>query len=91
MRSVRLIKPKPEQRAVTVRDFAERKLKREKLVLDWQKKQQARAAVQVCIRDSLDQLPAAYAAELRDQKCALVYQHVYDSYLGEGRSIYPAA
>ena len=33
MRIVRLIKPKPEQRAVTVRDFAERKLKGEKLVV----------------------------------------------------------
>ena len=66
-------------------------LKSEKLVLDWRKKQQARAAVQVCIRDSLEQLPAAFTAELREQKGALVYQHVYDSYLGEGRSIYPAA
>jgi type I restriction enzyme R subunit len=66
-------------------------LKGEKLVLDWRKKQQARAAVQVCIRDAFEQLPAAFTPELREEKCALAYQHVYDSYLGEGRSIYPAA
>jgi type I restriction enzyme R subunit len=66
-------------------------LKRDKLVLDWRKKQQARAAVQVCIRDSFEELPAVFTPELREQKCALAYQHVYDSYLGEGRSIYPAA
>jgi len=34
---------------------------------------------------------AAFTAELREEKSALAYQHVYDSYLGEGRSIYPAA
>jgi type I restriction enzyme R subunit len=66
-------------------------LKGEKLVLDWRKKQQARAAVQVCVRDYFEQLPAAFTPELREEKCALAYQHVYDSYLGEGRSIYPAA
>jgi type I restriction enzyme R subunit len=66
-------------------------LKREKLVLDWRKKQQARAAVQVCIRDAFEQLPAAFTTALREEKCVLAYQHVYDSYQGEGRSIYPAA
>jgi len=68
-------------------------LKKEKLVLDWRKRQQARAAVRVAIRDVLsDELPDAYSKELYQQKCDLLYQHVYDSYFGQGRSIYtPAA
>ncbi len=66
-------------------------LKREKLVLDWRKRQQSRAAVRLCIQEILDQLPAAYTRDLYGQKCELVYQHVYDSYFGEGASVYAAA
>jgi type I restriction enzyme R subunit len=63
-------------------------LKREKLVLDWRKRQQSRAAVRVCIEETLDHLPTIYTPELYARKCNLVYQHVFDSYFGEGRSIY---
>jgi type I restriction enzyme R subunit len=63
-------------------------LKAERLVLDWRKNQQTRAGVQVTIRDILYQLPEAYDEVLLKQKLQLVYQHVYDSYYGEGRSIY---
>jgi type I restriction enzyme, R subunit len=66
-------------------------LKREKLVLDWRKRQATRAAVEVCIQELLDRLPATYTPELYRQKCGLVYQHVYDSYFGEGHSIFPPA
>lgn len=66
-------------------------LKREKLVLDWRKRQQSRAAVRLCIEQILDRLPLSYARELYRKKCEAVYQHVYDSYFGEGRSIYAAA
>ncbi len=38
-------------------------LKREKLVLDWRKKQQAKAAVQVTIDEILDRLPSSYSKE----------------------------
>ena len=65
-------------------------LKREKLVLDWRKRQVARAQVLVTIRDVLDHLPAAYSAQLYEQKCGLVYQHIYDSYFGQGRGVYQA-
>jgi type I restriction enzyme R subunit len=82
---------KDERQVKKVAQELLRTLKAEKLVLDWRKKQQARAAVQVCIRDYLEQLPAAFTAEMRDEKGALAYQHVYDSYFGEGRSICPAA
>jgi type I restriction enzyme R subunit len=68
-------------------------LKREKLVLDWRKRQQSRAQVRTTIETMLDQgLPATYTPELYQRKCDAVYQHVFDSYYGQGRSIYgPAA
>jgi type I restriction enzyme, R subunit len=67
------------------------KLKREKLVLDWRKRQQSRAAVMTAIEDVLDQLPEdTYPKPVYDNKCAVVYQHFYDSYFGENRSVYAA-
>ena len=66
-------------------------LKREKLVLDWRKRQRTRAAVQVAVEEILDKLPPSYSAELYEQKCQEVYQHVYDAYFGHGRSIYTSA
>ncbi len=63
-------------------------LKEAKLVLDWRKKQRSRAGVYTTVKNVLDELPRAYTRELYDQKCDTVYQHVYDSYQGEGRSIY---
>ena len=53
-------------------------LKREKLVLDWKKKQQTRADVKVAIAKTLDTLPQIYSKEIYDKKCDLVYQYVYD-------------
>mgnify|MGYP005840462025 FL=1 len=64
------------------------KLKAEKLVLDWRKKQQARAAVRLCIEDMLATLPEIFTDEIYRQKCGLVYQHVYESYFGSGKSVY---
>ena len=63
-------------------------LKAERLVLDWRKNQQTRAGVQLQIEKILDKLPENYDAELYKLKCQIVYQHVYDSYCGDGRSIY---
>jgi type I restriction enzyme, R subunit len=63
-------------------------LKREKLVLDWRKRQQSRQAVRLCIEETLDTLPDAYTAEIYQTKCDLAYQHVYESYWGEGRGVY---
>lgn len=68
------------------------KLKDEKLVLDWRKRQQSRADVRVTIETILDEgLPRAYTPELFDQKTGAVFQHVYESYFGAGRSIYDVA
>jgi type I restriction enzyme R subunit len=63
-------------------------LKRERLVLDWRKRQQTRASVRLCIEQTLDKLPGVYTRELFGQKCDVVYHHVFDSYFGEGRSVY---
>lgn len=67
-------------------------LKSGKLVLDWRKRQQARAEVRVTIEKLLDQgLPRAYTPELFEQKTTAIFQHVYDAYYGAGRSLYAAA
>ncbi len=67
-------------------------LKAGKLVLDWRKRQQARAEVRVTIEKLLDRgLPRAYTPELFEQKTTAVFRHVYDAYYGAGRSVYAAA
>jgi type I restriction enzyme, R subunit len=67
------------------------RLKQEKLVIDWRKREQTRAAVRQLIEMALDDfLPKAYSKEIFDYKCQSVYQHVYDSYAGQGRSVYAA-
>lgn len=64
-------------------------LKREQLVLDWRKRQQTRAQVRITIEDMLDRdLPDAYTPELFHDRVEQIYQHVYGSYFGAGRSVY---
>jgi type I restriction enzyme, R subunit len=55
-------------------------LKQEKLVIDWKKRQQTRASVEVAIKDMLDQLPQSYSVDMYERKCDEIYQHIYDSY-----------
>lgn len=79
-----------EQVKRVVRNLLET-LKREKLILDWRKKQQSQAAVKKTVRDTLRQeLPSSYSRELRELKWNEIFQHIYESYDGEGRSIYAA-
>jgi type I restriction enzyme R subunit len=66
-------------------------LKKEKLVLDWRKRQQARAAVRIAVEKKLDELPDAFNEAIYWTKVEAVYQHVYDSYYGQGRGIYAEA
>ncbi|MEE9594611.1 MAG: type I restriction endonuclease subunit R [Candidatus Hydrothermarchaeales archaeon] len=63
-------------------------LKWAKLVIDWRKKQQSRAGVRLAIETTLDKLPDRYSNEVYEQKCDLVYQHIYDSYYGPSQSVY---
>jgi type I site-specific restriction-modification system R (restriction) subunit len=76
-----------EKVKVTARDLLNT-LKAGKLVLDWRKRQQARADVRITIEKMLDMgLPRAYTPELFDQKTSAVFQHVYDAYYGAGHSV----
>lgn len=63
----------------------------DKLNLDWRKKQQSRAAVRLTVETVLDMLPRVFTKELYKQKCEAVYQHVYESYYGAGKSVYAVA
>jgi len=86
---LKLTKKEREEVKRVARELLET-LKQEKLVLDWRKRQQSRAAVRVVIGEILDRLPVAYTRALFRQLCDAVYQHVYDSYWGPGRSVYAA-
>jgi len=57
-------------------------LKHEKLVLDWRKRLQSRAAVRETIERQLDEdLPQIYSKSDFDERCDAVYQHIFDHYL----------
>jgi type I restriction enzyme R subunit len=61
----------------------------ELLVIGWRQRVGARARVQLAIEDALDEgLPRAYSKELYQAKCTAVFDHIYESYQGEGRSVY---
>lgn len=66
-------------------------LKREKLVLDWRRRQQSRAVVLTTVQDILDRLPRAYTTEMYNEKCQRVYQHVFDAYVDARTSVYGSA
>jgi len=84
----KLARKDKEQVKSVARDLL-RILKEEKLVLDWRKTQQTRAAVKQAIEIEPDtKLPDVYTKELYDQKCGLVYQHIYESYWGRNQSVY---
>jgi len=79
-----------EQVKLGAKSLLER-LKQEKLVIDWRKREQTRAAVRQMIEIALDEfLPTPFTKEIFDMKCDRVYQHVYDAYAGQGRSVYTA-
>jgi len=62
---------------------------KDKLVLDWRKKRGAKERVRTCIFDTLEPLPeGAYTDALYEEKCALVFEHVFECYQGDGQSRY---
>jgi len=84
----KLTKKEAEQLKLVSKNLLE-KLKREKLVLDWRKRQQTRADVLLTIQTILDEgLPESYSKPEFEEKSTLVYQHVYDSYFGQEKSVY---
>ncbi|MCD6344318.1 MAG: type I restriction endonuclease subunit R [Anaerolineae bacterium] len=68
-----------------------RTLEREKLVLDWRKRQQTRASVKMTIEDALySGLPERYPPELYAQKRDDLYRHIYERYADAEHNIYAA-
>mgnify|MGYP001321862827 CR=1 FL=1 len=62
------------------------------LALDWRRQTQARAKVRLAIEDTLDGgLPKPYTPELYQSKCSALFEHVYESYYGEGAGVYTSA
>ncbi len=60
------------------------------LVIDWRKKQRAKAQVKRVIENALDELPRSYTDEIWPHSVEMVYQHIFDAYAGQGRSVYAA-
>ena len=58
------------------------------LVLGWRQKVQSRAKVRIEIEDVLDALPRTYSKELYAAKCGSLFEHVFESYQGDGRSAF---
>jgi len=47
--------------------------------------------VKLEIEDALDQgLPRTYSKDIYQTKCAAVFEHVYESYFDDGKSVYSA-
>jgi len=61
---------------------------RDDLVIDWRKKQQAKARVRDHIQAVLDDLPQSYDSDKWNNVFESVYQHVYQAYRGRGESVY---
>ena len=90
LKKPKLIKKETEQVKLASKKLL-RVLNNEKLVLDWRRKQQTRAEVLFTIETVLDDtLPESYTPEVYQEKCNVAYQHIYDSYYGDGKSVYDA-
>jgi type I restriction enzyme R subunit len=62
------------------------------LVIGWRQKVRSRAAVRLAIEGGLDEgLPRAYTKETYQTKCNALFEHVYESYMGDGKSSYTEA
>ena len=89
-----LTRPGPDlttQEHEEVKKVARQLLERlkELLVIGWRQRVGSRARVRLAIEDVLDDgLPRAYSKELYATKCSAVFEHVYESYQGEGKSVY---
>jgi type I restriction enzyme R subunit len=59
------------------------KLKREKLILDWRLKENAKADVRQTIREEYDDLPEVYDRRLWEDKVERTFQFMFERYHGE--------
>ena len=89
-----LTRPAPELSAderAEVKKVARELLARLKqlLVINWRQKAAARSQLRLAIEDVLDGgLPRAYGKPLYEQKCAAVFEHVYESYQESNTGVY---
>jgi type I restriction enzyme R subunit len=92
-----LTRPAPElstEERAEVKKVARDLLERLKqlLVLNWRQKSTARSQLKLAIEDALDTgLPRAYTKDLYQQKCAAVFEHVYESYPERDAGVYATA
>jgi type I restriction enzyme R subunit len=92
-----LTRPSPElgtEERTEVKKVARELLARIKdlLVINWRQKSSARSQVKLTIEDLLDTgLPRAYSPEIYQQKCAAVFEHVYESYPERDSGVYATA
>ena len=61
---------------------------RDKLCFEWNQKQETRDRVKESIDHTLIALPESYYDDLYDKICEVVYRHIYETYYGNGQSIY---
>lgn len=63
----------------------------ELLVLNWRQKSSARSQLKLAIEDVLDQgLPRAFDKSLYQEKCAAVFEHIFESYPERDAGVYAA-
>jgi len=92
-----LTRPAPElstEERAEVKKVARELLDRLKklLVLNWRQKSAARSQLKLAIEDVLDTgLPRAYDKPLYQQKCAVLFEHVYESYPERDAGVYAEA
>ena len=92
-----LTRPAPElsmDERTEVKKVARQLLERLKslLVLNWRQKSSARSQLKLAIEDVLDTgLPRAYDKPLFEQKCLLLFEHVYESYPESNANVYAQA
>ena len=59
------------------------------LVINWRQKVRSRAQVMGAIQDTLgEELPKPYTKDIYERKVTALFEHVFESYRGEGSSIY---
>lgn len=92
-----LTRPAPELSAderAEVKKVARELLNRLKalLVLNWRQKSTARSQLKLAIEDTLDTgLPRAYDKPLYEQKCAALFEHIFESYPERDAGVYATA
>ena len=62
------------------------------LVIGWRQRVTSRAKVRIAIEDVLDEgLPLPYGKVEYKNKCSAVFEHLYESYQGDGKSVFSEA